>query len=390
MLERPKAIKAHHLGKLAIAYIRQSSQEQVEENTGSTEAQRALAQLPLRWAWPESRVRILEDLGRSGSLPDSRPGFLEMLRLIDRGEVGIVLVTDVSRLGRNGPDLEKLLHIVTEHDVLVYVDGKVYDPSSEELMELFALRMQGLFASFEQANRTRRLRDGKRERIKQGFAVSPPPSGLIEVIRGKWDLDPDPLVQASYQRIFELYLRLQSAGRVACYHRQHELKFWRRRNGQVAGEQLTALAVIRILRNPAYAGAYVFNRTRSRRGADGRWRSRALPRTQWRIIHGHHPAYVTWEEWERIQEILNRHRPGHGRSLRNGAALLDGLLWCERCERLVKVTYQRKVAGTYRPAYICRRVRGDDIIRCMWEPAERIDSLVAANVLAALDTAELR
>ena len=125
-----------------------------------------------------------------------------MLRLIDRGEVGIVLVTDVSRLGRNGPDLEKLLHIVTEHDVLVYVDGKVYDPSSEELMELFALRMQGLFASFEQANRTRRLRDGKRERIKQGFAVSPPPSGLIEVIRGKWDLDPDPLVQASYQRIF--------------------------------------------------------------------------------------------------------------------------------------------------------------------------------------------
>jgi hypothetical protein len=107
-LDPPSQIRAVHLAKLAIVYVRQSSPDQVREHTGSTAAQRALADLPRSWGWPESRILLIdEDLGLSGTSSSQRAGFLHVLDLIDRGEVGIVLVREgcasiATRLGRAG------------------------------------------------------------------------------------------------------------------------------------------------------------------------------------------------------------------------------------------------------------------------------------------------
>ena len=58
-------ITPDHLRRLAVIYIRQSTEEQVRENTGSTAFQRSLATVALSYGWPDSQIQIIdEDLGR--------------------------------------------------------------------------------------------------------------------------------------------------------------------------------------------------------------------------------------------------------------------------------------------------------------------------------------
>ena len=80
---------------------------------------------------------------------------------------------------------------------------------------------------------------------------------------------------------------------------------------------LTHSRALTVLRNPAYAGAYVFGRRRSRREVepDGTIRKRITiqPREQWGIvIHDHHPGYITWEQYLRNERRLavQPHLPG--------------------------------------------------------------------------------
>src|SRR2546428_1789478 len=104
-VDRPAPITAAHVLKFAIIYVRQSSLDQVREHSGSTSAQRDLRTLALRWGWPESRLRVIDtDLGLPGTSTSKRTGFLETLRLMDAGEVGIVIVQDISRFTRRTAD----------------------------------------------------------------------------------------------------------------------------------------------------------------------------------------------------------------------------------------------------------------------------------------------
>jgi hypothetical protein len=72
--------------------------EQVRSNTESTRRQYALADRAVEMGWSTGQVRVIdEDQGQSGSLPNSRPGFLELVAAVVRGEVGIVMGLEVSR-----------------------------------------------------------------------------------------------------------------------------------------------------------------------------------------------------------------------------------------------------------------------------------------------------
>src|SRR3989441_7260342 len=123
-VDRPAAITAAHVLKFAIIYVRQSSLDQVREHSGSTSAQRDLRHLALRWGWPESRIRVIDsDLGLSGTSTSKRAGFFEMLRLMAAGEVGIVIVQDVSRLTRRVLDFQNFLETARDSGTLICSNG---------------------------------------------------------------------------------------------------------------------------------------------------------------------------------------------------------------------------------------------------------------------------
>src|SRR5439155_1581362 len=137
----------------------------------------------------------------------------------------------------------------------------------------------------------------ERERGELRF---PLPVGLVYDADGRTIIDPDEEVQAAIADVFKAFWQTGSAyGVVGAFAGR---RFPRRAYGGAwAGElrwgRLTHARVRGILRNPVYAGAYVFGRRRTRQlvHPDGSVHSSVteLPRDQWEVlIPDHHPGYI--------------------------------------------------------------------------------------------------
>jgi recombinase-like zinc beta ribbon protein len=111
---------------------------------------------------------------------------------------------------------------------------------------------------------------------------------------------------------------------------------------------------------------------------------------EWKIVvKDRYPAYIDWESFERIQVMLRDNYAEYNRKQtrgvpRDGAALLQGIVWCGQCGRKMSVQYKG------RNGYNCRslhRRHGAPI--CQVLPADPIDAGVVAAFFAAVTPAEL-
>jgi DNA invertase Pin-like site-specific DNA recombinase len=101
-------ITPDHLRKKALIYLRQSTMEQVERNTGSTQFQRNQVDLARSYGWPDHLIEVLdEDLGKSGSSTQGRSGWQKMLDQIAANQIGAVFAANVSRLARASSSILK-------------------------------------------------------------------------------------------------------------------------------------------------------------------------------------------------------------------------------------------------------------------------------------------
>jgi hypothetical protein len=149
--------------------------------------------------------------------------------------------------------------------------------------------------------------------------------------------------------------------------------------------------LLRILKNPTYAGAFVHGRTRSQaRVVDGRSRKSGghrVPMEQWEVlIKDHHPAYIAWDLYLKNQRTLASNRTkSHAVSCgaaRDGGALLAGLLRCARCGHKMHVAYRGRNGRGAR--YYCRT--GDRELgkpSCHAFASLKVDRAVAESVLEA-------
>jgi DNA invertase Pin-like site-specific DNA recombinase len=385
---RPRQIAAGHLAKLALVYVRQSSPEQVSENTGSTDDQRTLVQVARRWGWPESRTRLIDhDLGFSGTTADRRSGFQTMLDLIDQGMVGLVLVREVARLSREPLYAEIFLNKAIRAGVLIYANGRVFDSATDDLAELFGLRVQALLAWYENRTRARIMGNAKAARVRQGFAVAGRPVGYIRISRGKWSKDPDPEVQSSIQRVFDLALDGQSIGKIFRHLQEHQLSLPRRlKGGELTWRPPARSSVANILTNPNYTADYYYRRRHgvskaNRHGPQVEFR----PASDWLVARDHHEGYVSQEQWQKIQDVLASRRPDVRPPLGKGPAWLQGIVWCGQCDRWMWTSYHRRRGAMRLPSYLCRRGdRARGPAHHIVGAAEVIDDLVATHVLKAL------
>ena len=102
-----------------------------------------------------------------------------------------------------------------------------------------------------------------------------------------------------------------------------------------------------ILRNPAYAGAYVYGRwcaAPERRSLQTRHPTRAVAREEWDVcIRQAHPGYISWEEYmeigDRLADNVGNFRKGHRGTPRRGRGLLQGVAVCGSCGRHMALNY---------------------------------------------------
>ncbi len=129
-------IEPHHRNRLAVVYFRQATLPQVREDFAYPSGPYPQARFARAWGWAESAIRVIdEDAGRSGSTVEGRPGFQRLRRMIQAGQVGLVLVSDLTRLSRSGADLRAFLGLCQKTDTLVAVGGILADPSTMDLRE---------------------------------------------------------------------------------------------------------------------------------------------------------------------------------------------------------------------------------------------------------------
>ena len=394
MIRGESKVTSSHLERTAIAYIRQSSLMQVREHTESTARQYGLAELAARLGWAAGDIEVIDcDLGLSGRSATSREGFKQLVARVCMGEVGAVFGLEVSRLARSNADLARLLELARLTSTLVIDNDGVYDLADINDRMLLGLKSQ--MAEAELHWLTSRLNESKRAAARRGELRVPLPVGLVYDDENNVVIDPDEEVAAAISDVFAAFTATGSAYGVAGVFAGR--RFPRRAYGgvwagQVRWGKLTHARAAGILRNPAYAGAYVYGRRRSRQVVhpDGSVHSSVteLPRDQWEVlIPGHHAGYITFEEYLANEAKLAANRTNAGaRPPREGTALCQGIVFCGACGRSMQVRYQDRY-----PRYECSHSRADHVAAplCGSVRANTVDQAVTAALLAAVEPAQV-
>ena len=197
-------------------------------------------------------------------------------------------------------------------------------------------------------------------------------------------------------RVFDRFAVSGSARQVWLWLRENGLQLPSVRDGQLAWSTATYPAVHKILTHPAYAGAYVYGRTRGERYIDQSGtpaaRRRVVPRPEdWQVlITGHHPGYIDWDTYlastARLAANMAPARGADGTgATREGCALLQGLAICGICGRRLGVFYRGPAKSV--PGYQCNGgvlVGGGQGRFCTRVSGLRIDPAVAGHVLEVL------
>jgi DNA invertase Pin-like site-specific DNA recombinase len=387
-------IQRAHLERLAIVYVRQSSLAQVYGHAESTARQYALADDATRLGWEASRIVVIDaDLGISGRTASARAGFRELVGRVCVGEVGAIFGLEVSRLARSSADLQRLLELCSLSDTLIIDSDGTYDLA--QFNDRLLLGLKGTMSEAELHLLAGRLHGAKQAAAGRGALRFPLPVGYVYDEARATVLDPDEEIQAAVRDLFAAFTATGSAyGVVGAFA---ERRFPRRAYGGAwAGEirwgRLTHGRVLGVLANPAYAGAYVFGRYRSRRTLtpDGTIRTKliSLPLPEWAVlIRDHHPGYISWEAYLANRERVAAHCTHHGaRPEREGRALCQGIVRCGACGRGMTTTYP---AG--KPAYDCSRTRSDHTKTpgCRSVLAAMVDEVVASRLLQVVAPEEI-
>ena len=385
-------VTSDHLCRKAYLYVRQSTHRQVNEHQESTRRQYALRDRATSLGWPSKGVIVIDsDLGQSGSSSVDRPGFQRLVSDVGLGRVGIVMGLEASRLARSSSDWARLLEICALTNTLLLDEDGLYDPGN--FNDRLLLGLKGTMSEAELHFLQTRMRGGLVNKARRGELRTRLPVGLVYAPDGRVVLDPDQQVQQAMRCLFATFRRTGSAlATVRAFHSQG-LSFPSRvwsgpRKGELQWAPLTHTRAIVVLRNPRYAGAFVFGRHRCRRTPNGQHR-KALPRDEWTAFFPDaHPGYISWSQYEENLRRLEANRAApleHRRSSppREGVALLQGLAVCGRCGGRMAVHYSRQKTRTF-SRYVCRRGLHDQgRLTCLSIAGTDVDAAIGALVVEA-------
>jgi len=384
-------VTAQQLSRLACLYVRQSTLQQVLEHGESTARQYSLRERAVALGWPDDHIIVIDqDLGHSGASIADRLGFQRLVAEVGLGRVGLVLGLEVSRLARNSSDWHRLLEICALTNTLILDEDGLYDPAT--FNDRLLLGLKGTMSEAELYVIRARLQGGILSKARRGALKLPLPIGLCYTDDQRTVLDPHLQVQATIRAVFATFTQTGSACATVRQFRQQQIPFPHRlRGGGHQGELAWGILhhhdVLRLLHHPAYAGAYVFGRTRTCKTADGKVHIHEVPAEEWLVVrYDSHVGYITWEEYERNQEQLTMnsqaYAPQRFAPPREGPALLQGLLLCGRCGERMTVRYHQRGGRRIVPDYVCQRsgiAHGQP--PCQRIPGAALDRAVADLVL---------
>ena len=386
-------LTADQLRRGAIVYIRQSSPNQVLHHLEGKQLQYALPDRARQLGFQQVEV-IDDDQGRSGLGLVERSGFDQLLTAVCAGTVGAVFCIEASRLARNGREWHLLIELCGVMGTVIADAEFLYDPAL--MNDRLLLGVKGIMSEFESNLFRQRSAAAKLQKAQRGALQFGLPVGYVWTPGERIEKDPDRRVQQALALVFAKMTELPSVRQVLLWFRREGMPLPRRSQDQPGGPTIwappTYSALHSLLSNPIYGGAYVFGRTQTRtKVIEGRARKTVghkKPRAQWTVlIPDHHPGYISWEQYERNQakmadneHMKSRAKPKAGRG---GRALLSGKVRCQRCGRLLYVSYSGSQGMVLR--YQCRGAHmNQGAPRCLSFSGLGVERAVAGEVLRAI------
>lgn len=399
-MESTPKLRPDHLQRLAGVYVRQSGARQVREHTASTEVQYALVERAVALGWSRDRIVVYAgDQAHTATIPDDREDFGRLAADVGMRRVGIVLGFDVTRMARNNADWHKLYELCAICDTLIGDTDGLYHPGVYN--DRLILGLKGIMSEADSHLRRERMHGAIEMRASKGELRKRLPVGLEYDEDGRVRLAVDESVRRAIELVFRKFTQLGSAHQVYRFLQSEEMLLPARRydERQVRWEKPRYSAVLGVLTNPRYAGAYVYGRCRRVRTVDetGRIRLRIehLSREQWKVVlQDQHPGYIPWvtfvENQQRLAENALANADGEAsRVVREGGGLLQGLVRCGVCGRRMSPVYPNKGDSV---RYVCdrgARNHGGESV-CQSVGGSRLHRAVVEEFLEALSPASMQ
>lgn len=307
-------------------------------------------------------VRTYKDDGYSGG-NFQRPGFLEMLEDARAGVINLILVKDLSRLGRDYVEVGRYTDVIFPALGCRFVS--VLDCLDTEGDSTDMLHFRSLMNDYHLKDLSNKVKSVLRAKMKSGqYLAAYAPYGYRKSDEDKHKLVIDEDAAAVVRRMYEQRQAGMAYGKIAATLNTEGVLsprwYWTIHygNGSCRFSKLwTYTAVKNILCDPVYIGKLVQNRTGTRSYKDKTYVSK--PESDWIIHEDTHEAIVSAGVWNRVQEI---NRAAKARCENNAPptpALFSGKLVCAGCgsPMVANRETQRRKNGSVKQytSYCCSR-----------------------------------
>lgn len=279
-------------------------------------------------------VKTYKDDGYSGG-NFQRPGFSEMLEDAQAGIINLILVKDLSRLGRDYVEVGRYTDVIFPALGCRFVS--VLDCLDTEGDSTDMLHFHSLMNDYHLKDLSNKVKSVLRAKMKSGqYLAAYAPYGYRKSDEDKHKLVIDEDAAAVVRRMYEQRQAGMAYGKIAATLNTEGVLsprwYWAIHygNGSCRFSKLwTYTAVKNILCDPVYIGKLVQNRTGTRSYKDKTYVSK--PKSDWIIHEDAHEAIVSAGVWNRVQEI---NRAAKARCENNAPptpALFSGKLVCAGC-----------------------------------------------------------
>jgi len=321
------------------------------------------------------------------------------LSSVCENKVGTIFCLEASRLARNNREWYKLVDLCAVVKTLIIDFDGIYDPCN--VSDRVLLGVKGTVSEYELGIFRQRAQAAILEKASRGELYTSLPAGYILTEDNRCEKDPDQRVRDAISFVFKKFREFGSANQVVLHFRSETIEVPARKRkdkmNKVGWNQPTTSTISKILKNPIYAGAYVYGRKETRTSiVDGqpiKTSGHQLPMERWKVlIKDHHDGYISWDEFVANQNQLQQNATKRGSAVRGaakrGSALLVGLLRCQKCGRKFDVRYKGIHSNT--PLYVCR---GQAAIGrkggCIEFYGTQLEALVADEVLRVVEPASI-
>lgn len=310
--------------------------------------------------------KIYEDDGYSGYTLD-RPAFNEIQHLVDENLVDVLLVKDLSRLGRHNGGVLLMLERLRKHGVRVIMIDDNYDSATDD-DDIVGIKTW--YNERYVKDGSKKVRNALKNMQENGNLIMSVPYGYIKdpYVKTKYYIDDEAAIWV--RKIFETYANGGGYKKTAKLLNEMgvptpSMLLDRRQKEKgvvskikVAGGWETN-AIRRIIQNDFYIGTLRLRKT-VRNGINGD--QKRLGEEEQYVFENAHPPIVPLELFKLVQSINERRRVDNSyKGERKFSNIYGGLLFCGDCGSSLTITHYNDNEIT---SYACRVYRERGVSAC--------------------------